>query len=99
MPKGDHENMRKIWLLMTKINTRVDKYKGKVVPQVQATHVKIFNFKRWKSDPSWKNGFLVKCQMKRIKRISIIVLGDSFPTVLMVFQNELQFGHNWKRKI
>ena len=45
-PSGDHKNMRKIWLLMMETGTHVDKYEGKVVPQVQVVHVKKLYFKR-----------------------------------------------------
>ena len=45
-PSGDHKNMSKRWLLMMKINTRINKYEGKVVPQVQVSQVKKFDFEK-----------------------------------------------------
>ena len=44
---GDHKNMSTRWLLMTKFDTSVDKYRCKVVPQVQALQVKKFDFEEW----------------------------------------------------
>ena len=39
-----HKNMSTRWLLMTKIDKRMDKYGGKVVPQVQVLQVKKIDF-------------------------------------------------------
>ena len=36
---GDHKNMSTRWLLMKKINMSMEKYGGKVVPQVQVLQV------------------------------------------------------------
>ena len=46
-PSGDHKNMSTRWLLTKKIDTNMDKYEGKVVPQVQVLQVKKFNFEEW----------------------------------------------------
>ena len=87
-----------MWVIMMKIDTNVDKCEGKVVPQVQAMHVKKFDFKRQKSDPSLKNGFSVKCQITKNKRRPIIFLDKSFLMVLIVHQTKLRFGRNSRRK-
>ena len=47
MPSGDHENMSTRWLLTTKINMSMEKYGGKVVPQVQVLQVNKFDFEEW----------------------------------------------------
>ena len=44
---GDHKSMSTRWLLTTKIDTSMDKYRGKVVPQVQVLQVKNFDFVEW----------------------------------------------------
>ena len=44
---GDHEIISTRWLLMTTIDTRMDEYEGKVVPQVQVLQVKKFDFEEW----------------------------------------------------
>ena len=46
-PSGDHKNMSTRWLLMKKINMSIDKYEGKVVPQVQVSQVKKIYFEKW----------------------------------------------------
>ena len=51
-PSGDHKNMSKRWLLTTKIYMSIDKYEGKVVPQVQVSQVKKFDFEKRRNDPS-----------------------------------------------
>ena len=38
--------MSKIWLLTTNINMSINKYEGKVVPQVQVSQVKKFDFEK-----------------------------------------------------
>ena len=45
-PGGDHKNMSTRWLLTTKIDVSIDKYEGKVVPQVQVSQVEKFNFEK-----------------------------------------------------
>ena len=44
---GDHKNMSARLLLMKKIDTSMDKYEGKVVPQVQVLEVNKFDFGEW----------------------------------------------------
>ena len=46
-PGGDHKNMSRRWLVRTKIDTSINKYEGKVVPQVQVLQVKKFDFEEW----------------------------------------------------
>ena len=46
-PSGDHKSMRTRWLLKTKIDMSMEKYEGKVVPQVQVLQVKKFDFEEW----------------------------------------------------
>ena len=53
------------WLLMTKVNTSIEKYGGKVVSQVQVLQVKKFDFEEWCSDPSWTKCVLVKYQITK----------------------------------
>ena len=48
-----------------KIDTSVDEYKGKVVPQVQVLQVKKFDFEEWWSDASWTKCVLVKYQITK----------------------------------
>ena len=43
----------------------MDKYQGKVVPQVQVLQVKKFYFEEWFSDPSWKKCVRVKYQITK----------------------------------
>ena len=44
---GEHKYMSTRWLLMTKFNTSMEKYGGKVVPLVQVLQVKKFYFEEW----------------------------------------------------
>ena len=79
---------------MTKIDTTMENYEGKVVPQVQVLQVKKFDFEKWWSDPSWKKYLQVKYQITKNERIPIWEIGESFPMVLTVCQTELRFGRN-----
>lgn len=62
-PDGDHESMRKWLVIMMKLDISDDKCQGKMDPKVQVSLMKKFDFERRRSDPSWKNGFLVKGQI------------------------------------
>jgi len=56
---------------------------------VQVSYMNKFYFERQQSDPSWKNGFRVKCQIVKTEERPIIIIGDRFPMVLMVRQMKL----------
>ena len=46
-PSGDHKNMSTRWLLMKKIDMSMEKYEGKLVPQVQLLQVNKIDFDEW----------------------------------------------------
>ena len=85
-PKGDHENMIKLWLLMTKINTEVDKYEGKVVPQLHATceEIRFEEAEKWPFLEKW-----LPSEVSNYHKQKDTHYGERLPMVLMACQTEL----------
>lgn len=58
------------------------------------SYIKKSDFHRRRSDPTWKNGFLVNCEIIKNYEKPIIVLDERIPLVLKVHQTNIWFGHN-----